>query len=204
MIKATKDMATNVATAKLDSSVITALVQKVKESEAAGQKVVIDIKIDAAANEKSVNLVIPKEALKPLVDTTKADLRVDAGIAAITFDPKAVSALGGSTAVDSTISIMKLAKSDLPENVQNKIEDRSVFDFSVKAGNAEITEFNGGKLKISVPYTPMTSEKKNAIVVYYINKAENLKPVREVMMQQQERLTFRQPISQIMLWDITK
>lgn len=38
MIKATKDMATNVATAKLDSSVITALVQKVKESEAAGQK----------------------------------------------------------------------------------------------------------------------------------------------------------------------
>ncbi|MEK5236502.1 glycosyl hydrolase 53 family protein [Paenibacillus sp. FSL L8-0470] len=178
MIKATKDMATNVATAKLDSSVITALVQKVKESEAAGQKVVIDIKIDAAANEKSVNLVIPKEALKPLVDTTKADLRVDAGIAAITFDPKAVSALGGSTAVDSTISIMKLAKSDLPENVQNKIEDRSVFDFSVKAGNAEITEFNGGKLKISVPYTPMTSEKKNAIVVYYINKAENLKPVR--------------------------
>ncbi|MNC31189.1 Endo-1,4-beta-xylanase A precursor [compost metagenome] len=66
----------------------------------------------------------------------------------------------------------------MPENVQNKIGDRSVFNFSVKAGNAEITEFNGGKLKISVPYTPMTSEKKNAIVAYYIDTAGNLKPVR--------------------------
>ncbi|WP_051251125.1 glycosyl hydrolase 53 family protein [Paenibacillus harenae] len=177
MIKTTTDMATDVTTAKLESSVITDLVQKAKESEAAGQKVVIDIKIDTAADEKSVNIVIPKEGLKPLVDTTKADLRVDAGIAAITFDPKAVAAIG-SAAADNMISIKKLAKSDLPENVQNKIGDRSVFDFSVKAGNAEITEFNGGTVKISVPYTPMTSEKKNAIVVYYIDKSGNLKPVR--------------------------
>lgn len=29
-----------------------------------------------------------------------------------------------------------------------------------------------------MPYTPMTSEKKNAIVVYYIDKAGNLKSVR--------------------------
>ncbi|GGF90283.1 hypothetical protein GCM10010912_39290 [Paenibacillus albidus] len=178
MIKALKDTATNIATAKLDSSVITDLVQKVKESEAAGQKVVIVIKIDAAANEKSVHLVIPKEALKPLADTTKADLRVDAGIAVITFDPKAAAAIGGSTGAESIISIKKLAKSDLPENVQNKVGDRSVFDFSVKAGDAEITDFNGGKLKISIPYIPMTSEKKNAIVAYYIDKAGNLKPVR--------------------------
>lgn len=124
-IKITTDMATDVTTAKLESSVITDLVQKAKESEAAGQKVVIDIQIDNAADEKSVNIVIPKEALKPLVDTTKTDLRVDAGIAAITFDPKAVAAIG-SVAADM-ISIKKIAKSDLPDNVQNKIGDRPVF-----------------------------------------------------------------------------
>jgi arabinogalactan endo-1,4-beta-galactosidase len=177
-IKATKDIQTNIATAKLESSVITELLQKVKESEAAGQKAVVEIKIDAAGSEKSVNLFIPKEALKLLVETTKADLKVDAGIAVITFDPKAVAAIGGNSAADSMISIKKLDKSDFPENVQNKIGDRSVFDFSVKAGNAEITEFNGGTAKISVPYTPMSSEKKNAIVAYYIDKAGNLNPVR--------------------------
>ncbi|WP_169085157.1 hypothetical protein [Paenibacillus sp. PL91] len=176
LIKITTDMETDVTTAKLESSVITDLVQKAKESEAAGQKVVIDIQIDNAADEKSVNIVIPKEALKPLVDTTKTDLRVDVGIAAITFDSKAVAAIG-SVAADM-ISIKKIAKSDLPDNVQNKIGDRPVFDFSVKAGNAEITEFNGGIVKISVPYTPMTSEMKNAIVVYYIDKSGNLKSVR--------------------------
>ncbi|KAI7256413.1 hypothetical protein KC345_g10992, partial [Hortaea werneckii] len=176
--KATKDIQTNIFTAKLESGVMTELLQKVKASEAAGQRAVIEIKIDAAANEKSVNLVIPNEALKRLAEMTKADLKVDAGIAVITFDPKAVAAIGGSPAADSMISIKELAKSGLPDNVQNKIGDRPVFDFSVKAGNAEITEFNGGKLKISLPYTPMTSEKKNAIVVYYIDNAGNLKPVR--------------------------
>ncbi|WP_052087677.1 glycosyl hydrolase 53 family protein [Paenibacillus wynnii] len=176
VIKATKDTVTNVTTAKLESSVITDLIQKAKESEVAGQKVVIDIKIESAADVKSVHLIIQKEALKTLVDSTKAELRVDAGIAAITFDPKAVAAIG-STAADM-ISITKLAKSDLPETVQNKIGDRSVYDFSVTAGNAEITEFNGGTVKISVPYTPETGEKKNSIVVYYIDKAGNLKAVR--------------------------
>ncbi|MDQ0193780.1 glycosyl hydrolase 53 family protein [Paenibacillus wynnii] len=177
VIKATNDMATHVTTAKLESSVITDLIQKAKESEAAGQKVVIDIQIESAADAKSVNLIIPKEALKTLVDSTKAELRVDAGIAEITFDPKAVAAIG-SAAADNMISIEKLAKSELPENVQNKLGESPVYDFSVKAGNAEITEFNGGKVKISLPYTPVTSEKNNNIVVYYIDKAGNLKPVR--------------------------
>lgn len=176
--KPAKDLQTNIPTAKLESGVMTELLQKVKASEAAGQKAVIEIRMDAAANEKSVNLVIPNEALKRVAETTKAELKVDAGIAVITFDSKAIAAIGSSPAADSIISIKELAKSGLPDHAQNKIGDRPVFDFSVKAGNAEITEFNGGTAKISVPYTPMTSEKKNAIVAYYIDKAGNLQPVR--------------------------
>ncbi|MDF9842622.1 MULTISPECIES: glycosyl hydrolase 53 family protein [unclassified Paenibacillus] len=177
IIKTAADTVKGVSTAKLDTSVISGLLQKVKQSEAAGQSAAVEIKLDSAANVQAVQLSVPKEALKLLADGTTADLKVEAELGAITFDHKSVTAMG-SAAADSEISITQLAASGLPENVRSVIGDRAVYDFSVKAGNAEITQFNGGKVKISLPYTPHTGEQTNAIVAYYIDPAGSLKPVR--------------------------
>ncbi|UQZ35509.1 hypothetical protein C2I18_19470 [Paenibacillus sp. PK3_47] len=177
LVKTAADTATGLPAAKLDAGVINALIQKVKESEAAGQKAAVEIKLEAAADVQSVQLSVPKDALKLLTDTTKADLKVDAGIAAITFDHKSTSVIGSASA-DSIISITKLAASGFPENIRNIIGDRAVYDFSVQAGDAEITAFNGGKVEISIPYAPRTGEQTNAIVGYHIDNAGILKPVR--------------------------
>ncbi|OMF97688.1 glycosyl hydrolase 53 family protein [Paenibacillus sp. FSL R7-0273] len=164
-------------TAKLDSNVINGLLQKVKESQAAGRKAVIELKLDGAANEQTVQLTVPKEAIKLLADHTETAFRLNTGGAAITFDHTSVAAIG-SAAADTEISVNRLAASGFPDNVRSVIGDNSVYDFTVKAANTEITQFNGGKVTISLPYAPRAGEQTNAIVAYYMDQAGSLTPVK--------------------------
>ncbi|MEK3685064.1 glycosyl hydrolase 53 family protein [Paenibacillus sp. FSL R10-2736] len=175
-IKATAGKEAGAAIVKLDSTIISDLVGKVKQAVAAGQKVVMEIQMNPETGQSSVDVVIATDALKQLMEAAGAELKLNTGIADITFTSKAVAAIG-SAAADSTISIKKLASSSLPDKARSKLGDRPVVDFSVTAGNAEITAFNGETVKISVPYTPKATEKSNAIVVYYIDQTGNLQLV---------------------------
>ncbi|MNO34130.1 Endo-1,4-beta-xylanase A precursor [compost metagenome] len=140
---------------KLDSTVISDLVRKVKQAEAA-----------------------------------RAELRLNTGIAAITFTSNAVAAIGNA-AEDSAIRIKKLASLSLPDKARSKLGDRPVVDFSVTAGNAEITAFNGEIVKISVPYTPKANEKSKAIVVYYSDQTGNLQLVNGGYDAAAEKVNFQ-------------
>ncbi|WP_086074674.1 glycosyl hydrolase 53 family protein [Paenibacillus camerounensis] len=164
-------------TAKLDTNVINSLLQKVKASQAAGQKTAIEIKLDGPANGQIVQLAVPKEALKLLADHPETAFRLNNGGAAITFDHQSVLAIS-SAAADTVISVNRLAAAGFPQNVQSVIGDNSVYGFTVKAANTDITQFNGGKVTISLPYAPRAGEQTNAIVAYYIDQAGSLTPVR--------------------------
>lgn len=178
-VKAVTDSATGMATAVLESSAVNALIAKAKEAESTGQKAVIEIKVEAAANTKAVDVAIPGNAFKQIAETTKANLKVNAGIGTITFDTKSISAINSAASAGNiSISIKKVEQATLTEEVQAKVGDRPVYDFSVKAGSTEITKFGGGYAEISIPYMPQSWEKKNSIVVYYIDNTGKLKTVR--------------------------
>ncbi|QUL57106.1 glycosyl hydrolase 53 family protein [Paenibacillus tritici] len=177
-IKATRDLQSNIATAKLEPGLLADLLPKIKVSEAAGQQAVIDIKVEGAATDKAVQVSLSKEALTLLAEMKNVELKVDTGMAAVTFNSKALAALGDSPAGDRLIRIRELDHSGLPVAVQTRLRDRPVVDISVWAGNAEVREFNGEKLGISLPYAPRANEKTNAIVGYRIDQAGILQPVR--------------------------
>lgn len=150
-IQATAGKEAGAAIVKLDSTVISDLVLKVKQAEAA-----------------------------------RAELKLNTGIAAITFTSNAVAAIGNA-AEDSTI----LASLSLPDKARSKLGDRPVVNFSVTAGNAEITAFNGEIVKISVPYTPKANEKSKAIVVYYSDQTGNLQLVNGGYDAAAEKVNFQ-------------
>ena len=50
-----------------------------------------------------------------------------------------------------------------------------MYDFTITSGNKEITNFQGGKVTVEVPYTLKAGEKANAIEVYYLDENGKLK-----------------------------
>ena len=178
VVKAATDPTTGTATALIDANTVKDLVDHAKEAEASGQEAVVKIKVEPEAGAKAVDVEIPGYAFSQLAGATTAGLEVDTGIAALTFEAEAVVSLGDSSQTeDVNISVKKVDKADLSADIQAKVGDRPVYDFSVKVGDTVISEFGGGKVEVGIPYTPEPGEKEDAIVVYYINASGSLETV---------------------------
>ena len=176
---ATLDTATGTATAPVSTAAMTTLTNQAKAAESAGQKAVVAIKVEAAPEAKAVQLEIPKNSFAEVANDTQADVAVETPLATITFDNKAVETINNASATgDVSISVASVDKASLPSQTQAVVGDQPVYDFSVKAGNTEVSSFEGGKAQVSIPYTPQPGEKQESIVVYYIDNHQNLVPVR--------------------------
>ncbi len=139
---------------------VTDLAAKAKEAEAAGQKAVVEIKVDAPANANAVEIEIPRDAFNKVSDTTKADVKVDTGLGTIVFDANAVESISGAANNgDISISMAKVENSTLAKEIQEIVGDRPVYDFSVKAGANEITDF-AKEISKSVFRTHLSREKR--------------------------------------------
>ncbi len=155
------------------------LTAQAQRSETAGQKAVIEIKVDIPVETKSTELQIPKTSLADAVNATSADLRISTPLANITFNNQALQAINNSAGVNEiNINISAVNNNILPAEVLEIVVDRPVYDFSVRAGDSEVSTFGDGKAHVSVPYTPEEGEDEEAIVVYYIDNNNNLKTVR--------------------------
>lgn len=168
----------NPVAAAVAANVVAALADQARKIEEAGQKVVVEIKIEDPADAKTVGLTIPRTSFDQLADNTSADLAVNTELASITFNARAVNAISNAAAGEIVVNITKVEPSDLSRKMQTQVGNRPVYDILVKAGETEISEFNSGTAQISIPYTPKPGEDKNAIFVYYIDSAGKLNPVR--------------------------
>lgn len=183
--------ATGIALAKLEANTMNELLAKATEAEAAGNKAVIDIKVEAATDAKTVEIEIPRAAFKEVAEKTKSEVKIDAGIGTIIFDDKAIDTINTvGNAGNINISITKLDTSVLTKEIKEKVGDRPVFNFSVKAGDEEVYKFGGGNAEVSIQYTLKPGEKKNFIVVYYIDNEGKLKTVRGKYDSKTGKVTF--------------
>lgn len=179
VIEADTNAASGVVTVKVDTDVVTSLLEKAKETEKAGQKSIVELKVDSAANAPSVKVEIPGQDFDKVAAAPNTEIRVNAEIGAITFNKKAVETISNAgNGGDISIGISKVAAETLSSSIQKRVGDRPVYDFSVKAGDTQVSSFGGGSATISIPYTAKPGENKNAIVVYYIDDSGKLKAVR--------------------------
>ncbi|MHB8061549.1 MAG: glycosyl hydrolase 53 family protein [Ruminiclostridium sp.] len=178
-IKPSIDQSTGLGSVKLVASIANELAAKAKEAKTAGKKAEVEIKIESTTNDKALSIEIPRDPFKRLAEESEAIMTITSGIGSFSFDSKAMKAINNVPDIgDISISIAKTEPFGLTPEVQTKVGDRPVYDLSVKAGNTEISTFNGGNVRISLPYSPKPGENENAIVVYYIENDGNIKTVR--------------------------
>lgn len=168
----------NPAAAAAEAKAVAALADQARKCEEAGQKVVVEIKIEAPADAEKIGLTIPRTSFDQLADNTSADLVVNTVLATITFNARAVDAISHAAAGEIVVSMSQVEPAALSREMQTQVGNRPVYAFSVKAGNTEIYDFNDGTARISIPYTPKPGEDKNAIFVCYIDSAGKLNSIR--------------------------
>ena len=127
----------------------------------------------------ALNLTIPQSVFTALSGTSNTSLYIKTDFANLKFDPKSIDSI--SLSADSggvAISVSKVDISTLSGEAKELIGDRPVYDFSVAAGNTGISDFGGGSVRVSIPYTPGADENENAVVVYCIDASGTLRAIR--------------------------
>jgi|GEM_PF-442277 len=176
--KLTQTSEGSIATAALTEQAVAEAIAFVKVANAT--ETTIEIKVEADANAKTVEMMIPNKSIKALTEARVEALVIASPIATITLDDIALKAIAEAAKASVKISASVVDPSKLSVSgvtKEQRITDRPIFDFTVISGDEEISDFNGGSASVSVPYTLRQGENPNAIVVYYLDKNGNLEHV---------------------------
>ncbi|AIQ49826.1 hypothetical protein R70723_31035 [Paenibacillus sp. FSL R7-0273] len=171
------DESTGVTTATLTAAELQQLADSAKKAEAEGKQAVLEIEVASSAKTQTAELTLPRSAFNAIADSTNAVIRIKyANVGTITLDAQSAAAISGA-ADTGDISII-IAKVSLNDEGKAVLGDRPVYDLAVKAGDSNVAEFGGGKVKVSLSYTLLTGEASHAVVVYYITPDGSLETVR--------------------------
>lgn len=149
--------------------------QQVTVSTPDGETVVTGTLTESGNTEQ---ITISGTQFRTLANANKGAM-IPAQYATVTFDAKAMDTINGASSTgDVVLTIEKLDQSTLTPEQQKRIGDRPVYDFTLTKGGKQITHFNGGHAKISIPYTLKDGENPHQVVIYYLTSDGTLKPVR--------------------------
>ncbi|QJD87872.1 DUF7402 domain-containing protein [Cohnella herbarum] len=180
-IKVTANIDNGVLTASVDENAIKQALEKLAKQS--GANPMITISVSGAGTAKEVSLQLPTSALKLL---SGIGLNVDAGLASMSFDAKALETIGANASgQEVVIRAQAVDTTGLP----NPIAGRPAVDLTVKSGDAFISSF-GGNVEIAIPYAPPSSERNNAIVPYFIDANGRLKAMRGKFVAQRNAVAF--------------
>ncbi|MBP1995080.1 S-layer homology domain-containing protein [Paenibacillus eucommiae] len=174
-VPATTDESTGATIAAVSPETIASLLERAKANEAGGKPAVVEFKVEATTQTKTVQLTIPRSSFNELVSGTN-NIKVNAVFGTVTFDAKAVKSISSALGTGD-ISII-IARSSLTEESKEILGDRPVYDFSVFAGENSISTFGGSQVQVSIPYSLKLGEEQNSIIVYYVTDSGNLETVR--------------------------
>lgn len=117
---------------------------------------------------------------------TKTSVVAEEGEKQLTVSQEDVKQAKELVVNNAAIEMDETAKESLPEgdlqfgvdtvdrgmidpSLQETIGDKPVYDLTLGADGQPITEFNGGKVKVRIPYTLQDGEDVNSIVIWYVN-----------------------------------
>jgi len=175
-IIATIDKDTGEAVAVVTEKSVQDLIDHAKKVEKLGETAVVVFNVAGNTGSQYTQLTLPRIAFNGLATSTNASVQVNVGYGTVSFDAKAIDTIQASED-QGDISII-IEKSSLTEEGQQVLGDRPVYTFSVFAGTTSISNFGGGNVHISLPYTLQANEDSNAIIVYYIAESGELETIR--------------------------
>ncbi len=170
-----------VAAATVEAAAIDTVIKAaVDEAKTKGTETRVEIRVEAAAGSTKVETTLEAKAfanIKSSVDT----LQVSTSVADLSLDKKTLETISGASNGEIKISAGIAASSSLPASVQNEVGNRPVYEFSITSGGKAVTDFNGGMVNVTIPYTRKAEEDTSSIVIYYISDSGKLEVVKNAV-----------------------
>ncbi len=164
-----------------EASISTGEIDTLINNAASLTKATIEITAIAPTGAEVVSVVIPTSAIQSIVETDKMSVMINTGIVSITFNEKALAAIGKSNSQgDVKLSIATVNPDELSSEVRAIVGDRPVYDFTVASGDKQVHDFEGGKAFVKISYTLQPDEDADSVVLFYINSEGRLESVRSV------------------------
>jgi len=120
--------------------------------------------------EKTGSFQTPLSNLK---ETDKLEIKGDISMV---FDAKALAKIGITGNLEVTAK--PVAVTALDETLKKQIGDRPIYEFKVAVDGTPISQFGGGFITVSIPYTLKAGENPNAILVYYLDSDGKIKTMK--------------------------
>ncbi len=147
---------------------------------AAGTDAAVEIVVNTPAMATEVQVDLPAKGLENFADSEAQALTVSSGVGCVTISPEAAAAIAGQAQGDTvTVTISELTQPGkaLNERQLAAVCDATVYDLSVTSDGEYITEFGGGRITVSLPYTLKADEDPNGVVVSYVDDLGNLQRI---------------------------
>ena len=143
----------------------------------------IDSAITAAAKADVKNITISATTYKTITSSTVAlpdgavsdiagaglSVKIETSTGTFDMDNDALQAIAGKGNGSAIFSAEQLDTNDLSDTNKALVGDHPVFDLSITVGGANVTDFGGGTVKVSLPYMPEDGEDTNNLTIFYIN-----------------------------------
>jgi len=175
---ATRDSSSLTARASVDTQQLTATLAKAKEEAAAqGNNYGIEIKVEADQGTNSISTSIPKSAFNSVTESDASSLTLNTPIASVAFNSTALNTINSNASDNITITVAKsdaTSLNNLTEEQKETVGTRPIYDLTITAGDATISDLGGGTATVGVPYTPAEGEDINQIVIYYMSDSGEL------------------------------
>lgn len=162
-------------------NVVRPMLIQIGNNNAAMDDVVVEDSIKDSGNSSAVELpsvenatsvTVKVESLDKVVEADKG-LTVETKDTTVTLDAKAVEEVAkqAGTATNITIEVTKTEEKTLNKEQKEAIKDKEVaivLSAKILADGNEISKFNGGKVKVEIPFTPAEGTKGSDYKVYYV------------------------------------
>ncbi|HJA48219.1 MAG TPA: S-layer homology domain-containing protein [Candidatus Agathobaculum intestinipullorum] len=151
---------------------------------------VLEINVDVSSRADSMKVTLPSSSLEKLGEHDDAALVILSDVAEITLDSEAISAVAWQAGSTVTLYVTSVPTSELNSRQRAAAGSAPVFELSFKSGNTTISDFDGGRATITLPYRLKSGQKADGIVVWYMDNNGNLSACDTTYNTSRREVTF--------------
>ncbi len=157
----------------LPSAIDGALNYALQNAKSKGTDVTVEIRVKSIDKATNVELNLVKNSISNLAKNVD-NLVVTTPIGTMTFDNKELKQIATNAKSDIKIIISLIDKNTLSESLQEIINNKPVYSFTVTDGKNELSSFGNGKLVISIPYNLYGNEEASKVIICHLDENEQL------------------------------
>lgn len=136
------------------------------------------VKVDVSSL-KVDEAVIPAKLVTAAADATGSDgLEVEFSTGSVALDKTALESIGNKSI---NVSVEDVKTTELTTAQKETLGDQAdtaiIVDVNVLVNGVKTSEFNGGLITVSVPYTPKAGEDTSKLVVWYLKDDGTIEPM---------------------------